>query len=83
VYIVVFRDLREEHRGVVSWVSFQSKTDFDERYNEEMRGFQQVVEEGITQERAIELCSTSQATRNWWISRMREDGLTLLIGPPK
>ena len=83
MYIVVFRDVREEHKGVISWVQFQGKVDFDKWYNEKATGCQEVVEEGISRERAIQLCSTPQATRSWWISRMGADGITLLIGPPK
>lgn len=83
MYIVVFRDIRDNHKGVISWVSFQSKADFDTWFDEKARSCQQVVEEGVSRESAIELCSTPQVIRNWWISRTRADGGMLLIGPPR
>ena len=43
------------NQGIITWTSFFSKKHFDECYTEEMRVLQEVVEEGITQERAIEL----------------------------
>jgi hypothetical protein len=47
------------YQGIITWTSFASKKDFDEWYTEERRAHQEVVEEGISEERAVELtCST-------------------------
>jgi hypothetical protein len=61
MYIVVFRNLTDECKGVITWSTFKSKEDFDNRYDAEMRGLYEVVEQGVTQERAQELCSSPEA----------------------
>lgn len=56
-YNVAFRHTRKTgcYHGVVIWTSFASKEKFDEWYTDEIKEKQKVVEEGITQKRAIEL----------------------------
>jgi len=54
-YIVSFRNTLGGHAGVITWTSFESKDAFDAWMNEGNASSLEVVEEGITQERAIEL----------------------------
>lgn len=62
-YNVVFRTIVQcTHTGVVTWTSFRSKEHFDQWYSEKMKTWYEVVEEGVSQERAIELCSSRTAT---------------------
>jgi len=58
-YNVAFRYTDGGYAGVVTWSSFGSKHEFDDwRRNGGGKG-EEVVEEGITQERAIELTRTT------------------------
>ncbi len=59
MYNVAFVYTREArgYEGVITWTSFESKEDFDKWYTPEIRARERVVEEGITDERAVELCS--------------------------
>jgi hypothetical protein len=43
------------YEGVITWSSYLSKEEFDKAYTPEMRAKQAIVEEGITDERAVEL----------------------------
>lgn len=56
-YIVAFRYTRKTkgYHGIMTWTRFPSKEYFDNWYTPELRTKQEIVEEGITQERAIEL----------------------------
>lgn len=60
MYNVVFRngDETSGYYGVITWTSFQSKEDFGQWYEKlspEVKTSNQVVEGGVTRERAIEL----------------------------
>ena len=48
-----------DYAGVITWTPFTSKKDFDEWFNTIGKKDQEVVEEGISEERAIELCQTT------------------------
>ena len=73
MYNVVFKNIGENtSKGVVTWSTFQDKEKFDEWYDAEMRAWYQIVEEGVTQERAVELCSSPEATLAVITSKMRE-----------
>lgn len=64
MYNVVFRTIAKcETVGAITWTSFRDKEYFDGWYNEKMRSWYQVVEENVSEERAIELCSSPDATR--------------------
>lgn len=64
MYNVVFRTIKpgSTHMGVITWSSFESKAHFEEWNNAKMKSWYRVVEEGVSQERAVELCSTPEAT---------------------
>ena len=65
-YNVAFRYTREAggYHGVMTWTSFSSKEDFDKWYTPDIKAREEVVEEGISEERAIELTrSTPLACR--------------------
>lgn len=47
------------HAGIVTWTPFPSKQEFDDWFKNIGHKEQEVVEEGITEERAIELCQTT------------------------
>ncbi len=44
------------YEGVRTWTSFESKEDFDAWYTPDIRSQQEVLEEGVSPERAVELC---------------------------
>ncbi len=56
-YIVAFRYTRKAggYHGVTIWSCFSSKEDFQKWYTPEIRERQDIVEEGINENRAIEL----------------------------
>ncbi len=56
-YIVVFRYTKKAggYHGIITWTSYPSEEEFIQAYTPEMAAYQEVVEKGITQERAIEL----------------------------
>lgn len=75
MYNVVFRTLAEcVTKGAITWSSFQSKKDFDTWHDEKMRDWYEVVDQGVTDERAVELCSSSEATQAVFFSKVREVG---------
>ena len=72
---VVFRNISGSiSDGVITWSSFKSKVDFDKWNDQKMKSWYQVVEEGVSQERAIDLCSTPEATQAVVVSKMMEVG---------
>ncbi|PLX27958.1 hypothetical protein C0583_01840 [Candidatus Parcubacteria bacterium] len=47
------------YHGIITWTSFESKEDFDKFYTEKIRENQEVVEEGISEERCMDLTATT------------------------
>ncbi len=75
MYNVVFRTIAEcSSKGAITWTSFKSKEDFDKWYNSKRRGWYEVVDQGVSQERADELCSTPEAYTAATISELRKLG---------
>lgn len=75
MYNVVFRTIAKcISEGAITWSTFNSQEDFEKWYNDEMRSGYEVVEQNVSQERAIELCSSPEATRAVFISQIRELG---------
>lgn len=73
MYNVVFRNIVEcSTEGVLTWSTFQDKNHFDGWYVESMRSQYEVVEEGVTQDRAIELCSSPEAGLMLMASQFRK-----------
>jgi hypothetical protein len=73
MYNVVFRRLGDgTHQGVVTWSSYDSKEHFDKCYTDERRLKEEVVEEGVSTERALELCSTPEAAQGTIAALERE-----------
>lgn len=54
-YIVVFRRASGPGQGVVTWTLFASKEEFEREQNEIKAGGREVIEEGVSSERALEL----------------------------
>jgi len=56
-YIVAFRYTKATggYHGIVTWTSFDSKEEFEKWYTPDIREREEVVEEGTTDDRAIEL----------------------------
>ena len=56
-YNVAFRYTRKTggYHGVVTWTSFDDKESFDKWYTDDIRERQAVVEEGVSDERCMEL----------------------------
>jgi hypothetical protein len=62
MYIVVFRTIVEcMTTGAITWSTFDSKAHFDKCYDEKLRSWYEIVEEGVSEERALELCSSPEA----------------------
>jgi len=62
MYNVVFKTIVEcATKGAITWSAHKSKEYFDKWYDEKMRSWYEVVEQGVTEERAIELCSSPEA----------------------
>lgn len=62
MYNVVFRTIVAcNSRGAITWTSFKSKEEFNKWDDEKMRSWYQVVAEGVSDEQAIEFCSTPEA----------------------
>lgn len=64
MYVVVVRNIGDGIlRGVVTWSSFESELAFNAWYGEKMRTRYEVVDKGVTKERALELCSNQERNR--------------------
>lgn len=63
-YIVTLRGKRGSgaNCGVVNWTHFPTKEEFDRWFDDKVKALYELVEEGITQERAQELCQSSRST---------------------
>ncbi len=57
MYNVVFRNVS----GAVTWTTFESEEKFISWYDERNKGLYEIVDQGVSRERAIELCSTPEA----------------------
>ena len=76
-YNVVFQNTSETiSNGVFTWTSFESKEAFDSWQDDNTRKWYKIIDEGVTEERAVELCSTPEADNAIIISQMREIGDT-------
>jgi len=65
-YVVIFKNTKVcgGYAGVITWTVFESKNKFDELFDDKMRSRSEVLEEGVTEERAIELvCQTPLSCR--------------------
>lgn len=47
------------YEGIITWTSFPSKEYFDKWYTDDIKSHQEVVEEGITPERAVRLANST------------------------
>lgn len=58
-YNVVFEYTKETggYEGVITWSSFKNQEDFKKMYSSDVEKRQRVIAEGVTPERAIELCN--------------------------
>ncbi len=63
-YNVAFANTRASggYEGIITWTTFKSKEEFDKWYTEDMKKTNRIVEEGITEERAIELTKQTSVT---------------------
>ncbi|MBI5140464.1 MAG: hypothetical protein HZA94_03410 [Candidatus Vogelbacteria bacterium] len=63
MYNVVFRTIAKcETTGAVTWSSYKSKEEFEALYDEGAKKQEEVVAEGVSEEQAVELCSSPEAT---------------------
>ncbi|MDD4761919.1 MAG: hypothetical protein PHZ25_02770 [Candidatus Pacebacteria bacterium] len=71
-YNVAFRKTSKTggFQGIITWMSFSSKNDFEKWYTDEIREQNEVVEEGITEERAVELTKTTPI--KCWIAAAKQ-----------
>lgn len=62
MYNVVFRNISSQtNRGAITRTSFDDKDYFDKWYDEDMRKFFDIVAEGVTSEKAVEICSSPES----------------------
>lgn len=62
MYFVVFKTIAEcTSEGAITWTGFKDKKEFDIWYDKKMRLWYQVVEEGVSEEHALQLCSSPEA----------------------
>ena len=56
-YNVAFRYTKVTggYHGVITWTGFESKAAFDAWYTDDLKARQEVVEEGVSEERCVEL----------------------------
>jgi hypothetical protein len=61
-YIVTLRGKAGSgaHLGVVNWIKFANKEEFDKWFDDTVKARFELVEEGITEARAQELCKMSR-----------------------
>jgi hypothetical protein len=60
MYNVVFRNTEKGfYPGLVTWCSYQDKTDFDAKFTPEMREAQEVIAENVPKENCIRLVGTT------------------------
>lgn len=62
-YIVVFKNISDSSsHGVFTWTDYDNKEEFQEMMTHpNMKAWYEVVEEDVTQERALELCKSPEA----------------------
>jgi len=78
MYNVVFRTIADcASKGAITWTSFNNKRHFDEWFDAKMRNWYEIVEEGVSPERAVELSSSPEAIRAVFFSRLRKLGEAL------
>ena len=64
MYIVVFKNVSGSvSNGVITWSCFTNKDQFDNWWlnSKNAKNWYKIVEEGVTEQRAIDLCSTPKA----------------------
>lgn len=57
--------------GVITWTSFESEEAFNKWYDKVMNRLYKIVAKGVSQERALELCSTTEANEVVLLSHER------------
>jgi len=64
MYNVAFVYTKEAkgYAGIITWTSFESKEEFDKFYTDDIKAHESVVEEGISEERCIELTKRTPAS---------------------
>ena len=73
MYAVVFRTITEcTTKGAITWTAFESKEHFEKWYSSKLQTWYEVVEQGVSEERAIELCSSNEAKEDIYASILRE-----------
>ncbi len=58
----MFRTIDGEYKGAVTWTTFESEEKFIDWYDEGKSSLCEIVDQGVSCERAIELCSTPEAS---------------------
>ena len=58
MYTVIFKNIAEDlSKGVLTYSSFKDQQHFEKWYTTRMRGWYEVIEQGVSKERAAEICS--------------------------
>ncbi len=84
MFNVVFRNISGSlSHGAITWTSFKDEEAFNTWYGEKMQSWYQVVEKDVTQEQAIELCSTPEANLAALLYRIRQATRFLALGEVK
>ena len=73
MYNVVFRTITERSiTGAITWIPFRDIENFNKQYSEKMREWYEVIEQNVSKERAVKLCSNVETTLVVVTSKLRE-----------
>lgn len=62
MYNVVFKTIAEgPYKGVITWSTFDSKEEFDKWFSTKLKNMYEIVDQGVTSEKAVEYCSSPMA----------------------
>ncbi len=73
-YNVVFEytERVDSHQGVRTWTTYKNREEFQKFYTSERAERERVIAEGVSNKRAIELCSTPEVTQASMASMLRK-----------
>jgi ABC-type uncharacterized transport system YnjBCD substrate-binding protein len=60
MYNVVFENRNGNHKDVITWGTHESKEAFEEWYSEEIKKRYKIIANGVSRERALEICSSTE-----------------------
>ena len=72
MYNVVMRTIApDNYRGVITWTSFPTEEEFNRWYDSKMQSWYEIVAKGVSEERALEICSSPESTLTAMTAELR------------